>query len=162
MSCHWSHVGLGVSDLQRSRRFYEQVLGFVHDTTIEVEGPYIAGMMRLPQPARVRVAMMVKDGFTLELMQILEPGMRAFRERVLNEPGLTHLNIRCADVPAIRDRVETFGGTVLWETAQPRLEGSMASVSEAVYVRDPDGQLIELIPETEAPGGWRPFHLRGG
>lgn len=160
MSNYWSHVGVGVTDLARSRRFYEEVLGFEHERTIEVEGPYIARMMRLQQPLRVRVAMMVKDGFTLELMQILQPGMQPFRERVLNEPGLTHLNIRCAEVAAVRDRVERFGGTVLWETAQPRLEGDMASVSEAVYVRDPDGQLIELVPDVEAPGGWRPINLR--
>lgn len=160
MSIHWSHVGVGVTDLIRSRQFYEEALGFTHDRTIEVEGSYIARMMRLPEPLRVKVAMMVKDGFTLELMQILEPGMQPFRERVLNEPGLTHLNIRCTDVTLVRDRVARFGGSVLWETAQPRLEGAMASVSEAVYVRDPDGQLIELIPDVEAPGGWRPINLR--
>lgn len=160
MRVHWSHVGVGVSDLERSQRFYEEVLGFAHDCTIEVEGPYIARMMRLAEPLRVKVAMMVKDGFTLELMQVLDPGMQLFRERALNELGLTHLNMRCADVASVRDRVERFGGTVLWETVQPRLEGPMASVSEAIYVRDPDGQLIELIPDVEEPGGWRPINLR--
>ena len=160
MDIHWSHVGLSVTDLERSRRFYEEVFGFEHDTTIDVEGEDTATLMRLPLPCRVRVMMLVKSGFTLELMQNLDPGMKPFRERALNEPGLTHLNMRVEDVAEVRRRVVQFGGTVLEETILPELTGARAAFSHGTYIRDPDGQLIEVITDYRIEGGWIPDHLR--
>jgi hypothetical protein len=39
-------------------------------------------------------------------------------------------------------------------------EPEFAASSRAMYVRDPDGQLIEVVPNVAAPGGWLPRHLR--
>ena len=68
MSIHISHFGLGVTDVERSRAFYENVFGFEFDTEIVAEGPYVAQLMQLPTPCRVRAILLVKDGITLELL----------------------------------------------------------------------------------------------
>ena len=161
MSVHISHFGLGVTDVERSRAFYENVFGFEFDTEIVAEGPYVAQLMQLPTPCRVRAVLLVKDGFTLELLHTVEPGMKERRERVLNEPGLTHLNMRVTDAAEIREKVPKWGGTIVEPTVLPQMsDPDYGAYSEAMYVRDPDGQLIEVVPDVEAPGGWRPYHLR--
>jgi predicted enzyme related to lactoylglutathione lyase len=52
---------------------------------------------------------------------------------VFNEPGLTHLSISVVDLEAAAAQVEAHGGTVV------------STFPYAVMVRDPDGQLIELL-----------------
>ena len=161
MSAHLSHFGLAVTNIERSRAFYEEVFGFRFDTEIVAEGPYVAKLMRLPLPCRVRAVMLVKNGITLELLGTVEPAMEPFRERVLNEPGLTHLNIRVTDLADVRSKVERWGGQVIEETILPAMEDpAYDAYSHAMYVRDPDGQLIEVVPDVPAPGGWVPHHLR--
>jgi predicted enzyme related to lactoylglutathione lyase len=54
---------------------------------------------------------------------------------VLNEPGLTHLSVGVDDIGAVVASVAEFGGSVVAET----------DVGPAVFIRDPDGQLIELL-----------------
>ena len=162
MSVHISHFGLGVRDVEKSRASYENVFGFEFDTEIQAEGPYVAQLMRLPTPCRVRAVLLVKDGFTLELLHTAEPGMKERSERVLNEPGLTHLNMRVTDAAEIRQKVVKWGGTIVEDSVLPAMSGpEYGAYSEAMYVRDPDGQLIEVVPDVEAPGGWLPMHLRG-
>jgi hypothetical protein len=53
----------------------------------------------------------------------------------MDEPGLTHLSLSC-DVAAVRARVADYGGEVLTHT----------DIDVAIFIRDPDGQLVELLP----------------
>ena len=56
--------------------------------------------------------------------------------RVMNEIGLTHLSVSVEDIDATAALAELHGGSVLPET----------HVGAAVMIRDPDGQLLELLP----------------
>jgi predicted enzyme related to lactoylglutathione lyase len=56
----------------------------------------------------------------------------------MNEPGLTHISLSVDDVDDVCARVPEFGGDVI---------GS-SNIGTAVFVRDPDGQLVELLPMT--------------
>lgn len=55
----------------------------------------------------------------------------------LTETGLTHLSISVEDLAASCRRVAELGGQVLADTD---MDG------RAIMVRDPDGQLLELLP----------------
>ena len=59
-----------------------------------------------------------------------------FRPRTMNEPGLTHLSISVDDVRSAAERARQFGGEIIEES----------DLGAAIFVRDPDGQLIELLP----------------
>jgi predicted enzyme related to lactoylglutathione lyase len=54
----------------------------------------------------------------------------------MNEPGLTHLSISVEDVRAAADKAVECGGRLIEES----------DVGAALLIRDPDGQLIELLP----------------
>ena len=137
----FNHVGHVVSDLARARRFYEELLGFAYWWEFEVPDDLASPVLRVPAPMQMTAVYLVRDGFVLELMQFAAPGAQAERrERVMNEPGLTHISIAVADFEGVLARVPEYGGEVLLDTKNDMV----------AFVRDPDGQLIEL-----GTMGWR-------
>ena len=130
----FNHVGICVTDLERSKRFYEQVLQFRHWWELEAPEEGTSQLLQIPAPVGLRAVYLVRDGFVLELLHFAEAGARPFRERVMNEPGLTHLSLSVGDIPTVLEKVVPHGGQVIEET----------DMKAAVMIRDPDGQLIEL------------------
>ena len=54
----------------------------------------------------------------------------------MNEPGLTHLSISVDDVHGPAELAAEYGGQLIEDS----------DIGAALFVRDPDGQLIELLP----------------
>ncbi len=132
----FNHIGHCVTDLDRARRFYEELLGFKFLYEISPPDEMNSRLLRVSSPVGLRAAYLRLDGLILELLHFARPGNPAARERVMNEPGLTHLSISVRDVPDLLSRVPACGGTVLEET----------NLGAAVMIRDPDGQVIEILP----------------
>jgi lactoylglutathione lyase len=131
-----NHVGLCVTDATRSRRFYENVFGFTHRNTLEVEDAPAARLLRVSPPVGLTAIYLELEGFVLELLEFDRAGNDPARLRSFTEPGLTHLSFGTADISATCELVEAHGGQVLEDTALG---------TTAVLVRDPDGQLLELL-----------------
>ncbi len=132
-----NHVGLCVADLARARRFYEQALGFAHRRDLAVPDGAAGKLLRVPPPVGLSAVYLQLGDFTLELLQFDRDGNDPRRERSFTEPGLTHLSFTVADLAATCDLVRSHGGEVLDDTDVRGL---------AVMVRDPDGQMLELLP----------------
>lgn len=132
-----NHVGLCVSDLERSRRFYEELLGFGHQRDLQVPDQATARLLQVPAPVGLTAVYLERDGFVLELLHFDRDGNAPQRERSFTEPGLTHLSVSVDDLAATCARVAELGGEVLEDTEIPGM---------AVMIRDPDGQLVELLP----------------
>jgi lactoylglutathione lyase len=131
-----NHVGQCVTDLARSRRFYEHVLGFEFWREVVPPQAASAQLLGLDAPLDSRICYLRRDGFVLELFEYAATGHRHVpARRAMDEPGLTHLSVAC-EVATVCTRVGEFGGEVLSDT----------DVGSAVFIRDPDGQLIELLP----------------
>ncbi len=138
----FNHVGQCVADLERSRRFYVEVFGFEEVRRLHPPDEGSAHLLRLPPPLGVTACYLERDGFVLELLhfagaEVVDPG----RRRVVNEPGLTHVSLGVDDLDAALAAVEAHGGEVLADT----------NIGVAVFVRDPDGQLIELLTSWTPP-----------
>lgn len=137
MANAYSHVGLCVTDLERSRRFYEEVFGFRSAFEFTTSGEETPRLLRLPAPLTLDAVYLWLEGLLLELLAFdstTDP-----TARVMNEPGLTHLSIFVDDLQAVLAAVPQFGGTVRDDT----------NIGVAAFVEDPDGQAIEVI----GPGG---------
>ncbi|MEZ0350686.1 VOC family protein [Mycobacterium sp. pR1184] len=135
----FNHVGLCVADTQRSRRFYEEVLGFQFWWELEPPDNLTAQVVQLPEPLGVKATYLVRDGFVLELIDYSKRQVHAGPQRVMDEVGLTHISLSVSDLAAVLARVPEFGGSVVDE-----------AVSEMMgIIRDPDGQIIELVTD-----GW--------
>ncbi len=131
----FSHVGQCVRDLDVSRAFYVEVLAFEEVMELDVSGPQSAKLLRLPDPVEMHAVYLKRDGFVLELLAFAQPEPLAPRVRPITEPGLTHLSVGVDDIDATCAAVIAHGGTVFEESRLPN----------AVFVADPDGQIIELL-----------------
>ena len=138
MGVAYNHLGQCVTDLDRSRRFYVEVLGFEVEREIQPPDDLSATLLRLEPPLGMTACYLRRDGLVLELLHFAGEGAtpRPFVERRMNDPGLTHLSFSVDDVPATCARVTEYGGGVLGDT----------DIGAGIFVRDPDGQLIELLP----------------
>lgn len=133
----FNHVGQCVTDLERSKRFYCELFGFVVEREINPPDEMSAKLLSLEPPLGMTASYLVRDGLVLELLHFGASGhAQAFRARAMNEPGLTHVSLSVDDVDGVCARLPEYGGSVV--------EGS--NIGSGVFVRDPDGQLLELLP----------------
>jgi lactoylglutathione lyase len=131
----FNHIGICVTDLERSRRFYEEVLQFRYWWELAVPDESASRLLQLPEPLGVEAVYLTRGRFVLELIHFAHGGAGRDRPRVMNEPGLTHLSIAVPDIPEALRKVVPNGGEILEDTD---MGGS------AIMIRDPDGQLLEL------------------
>jgi len=133
----FNHVGQCVTDLERSKRFYCELLGFVPDREINPPDKLSAQLLGLTPPLAMTASYLVRDGLVLELLHFAAPGRtEPYRPRAMNHPGLTHISLSVEDLDGVLARVGDYGGEVLADS----------NIGSGVFVRDPDGQLVELLP----------------
>lgn len=130
-----THVGQCVADLERARRFYVEALGFREERRLQPPDDVCGTLLRVHQPVGLTAVYLSRGDFVLELLHYERPGNPPARERAMTEPGLTHLSLTTDDLDGALAAVEALGGEVLADT----------HVGVAVMVRDPDGQLLELL-----------------
>ena len=133
----FNHVGQCVTDLERSKRFYCELLDFTLDREINPGDELSAKLMGLTPPLAMTASYLVRDGLVLELLHFAAPGQtQPAQPRAMNQPGLTHISLSVEDLDGVLGRVADYGGVVLAET----------NVGGGVFIKDPDGQLVELLP----------------
>ena len=142
MPAAFSHVGICVSDLERSRYFYREGLGFDEVGSHHV-GHEFASLMEVAG-VDLDSVMVARDGVTVELLSFRAPGWTGEPvRRPMNQLGLTHLSFRVDDVDVAASAIERAGGMVIDGT---RTTLDVPGVSlDFVYCTDPDGTRIELM-----------------
>jgi lactoylglutathione lyase len=139
----YNHTGQVVTDLERSKRFYQEVLGFQFWYEISPPDEMTATLNCLEPPLEITASYLTLDGFVLELMHYAADGAAApYVPRAMNEPGLTHLSISVDDVQATAELAVRHGGQIV----------EASDIGVALFIRDPDGQLLELLPATFRAG----------
>ncbi len=132
-----NHLGIVVSDLERSKRFYQEVLGFrvwYEDSSVPDEA--VSRLLGLAAPLAARLCYLELDGYTIELMHFSAPEAKVQRrERPLSETGLSHLSVSVDDIRTSAAHAVECGGSIV----------ESSDLGIALMIRDPDGQLIELL-----------------
>ena len=134
-----AHSGMGVADLARSVRFYCELLGFEMCRTLDLASEHVSDFLRLDPPADLKAIYLMLGDFQLELMAFDPPGGDRVRARKMNEIGLTHISIGLDSVPEVLARLTEYGGEFV-----SRID------DKAAMIRDPDGQLVEILDGTYA------------
>jgi catechol 2,3-dioxygenase-like lactoylglutathione lyase family enzyme len=139
-----THVGLCVSDMERSLRFYRDLLGFRFESELRIGGEPTDTLLGL-RDVTLHAVYLARDGVRLELLHFASPPAPPRRARVMNEHGLTHLSFRVEDLEATMAALRAAGERILDETVI-RIPAFGAA---ACFVVDPNGQLLELV---QSPG----------
>jgi lactoylglutathione lyase len=135
----FNHVGLCIADRERSRRFYEGLLGFQFWWELDAPDDSTDKLLQLEKPVGLHATYLVRDGLVLELLDYSERSVHVGADRVMDQVGLTHISFSVSDLGAVLESVEAFGGSVVEGTAS----------KQSAMIRDPDGQLLELLSD-----GW--------
>jgi len=127
------HVGITVSDVERSLGFYRDLLGMRVVADTRLTRPEIAALLD------------TQDGRILELLEYAQPpGHRL--EYTNRDSGSAHVALQVDDLDRIRAGIGAAGGSEISRhpvTAQDT-EGIFAG-ARLLYVRDPDGMILELV-----------------
>ncbi len=138
MAASVSHMGLCVSDLDRSLRFYCDGLGFEPQIKYDI-GNEFAATMEIDADVKLVSQMIVRDGLMIELLHFISPGVIGDPNPVRNQRGFTHLSFNVDDVNETIATLVEHGGTLIESTR------TVNEMGEIVFVTDPDGTRIELM-----------------
>jgi len=133
-----SHVGLCVTDVERSRRFYCEGLGFEVAEAHEIDDTF-GRALEVDGEVRLTSQFIRKEGMAIELLGYASPGVHGEPSRSRNQLGLTHLSFYVTDVDAAAAQLVDLGAKVLDDTR------TVLGDFELVFLADPDGVRIELM-----------------
>jgi len=141
----FSHVGVCCSDLERSTRFYTEVLGFTEVFTMEFGDEVSATMEQ--QGIRFESRMLRRGDVRLELLHWLEPEADGDRTRKpMTKFGMTHLCFRVDDIDDLVEVADRAGGQAHRHTLSELPEAGVGGQSvKLLYLTDPDGVRIECM-----------------
>jgi lactoylglutathione lyase len=120
-----AHIGIRVHDLERSVRFYE-LLGFTK--TAGPIGPEPVAILDHPSGVEVNLVLNAPDANEPNILMDVPQ----------KHPGITHFALLCPDIMAAKQQLESAGIAL---SGGPLRLGPEA---QAIFVRDPDRNVIEL------------------
>ncbi|MHB1986463.1 MAG: VOC family protein [Acidimicrobiales bacterium] len=135
------HVGLSVSNIERSFEFYERLLGRLRDFSTESEGPELSKAVGVPN-AQLRFGFITLGSIHLELLEYRNE--RRDRYELANcDVGATHV---CFEVVDLAEAMTALAedGIAFYSPPLHIEEGPLAGYS-FVYFDDPDGITLELF-----------------
>jgi catechol 2,3-dioxygenase-like lactoylglutathione lyase family enzyme len=144
MATGFHHIGISVADLDRSIAFYRDWFGMAEaGETVRFGGEDYLRIMGLPSPEG-RMCMMAKDSLMLEMFEFARPTPAAKDPNYsVADHGLTHFGVCVENIDEIYERMSAAG--VRFHCPVLNFPGGM----KAVYGRDPDGNVFELLEQVE-------------
>ncbi|HSS09952.1 MAG TPA: VOC family protein [Acidimicrobiales bacterium] len=142
MATSTHHVGICVTDLDRSLRFWCDGLGF-ETTMVAPVGSQWADALEIGGEVKFTAHFIKKDGFEFELLAYESPRVHGQPSASRNQVGFTHLALYVDDLDATIARLVDCGGTVIQSTRTKIGQGPESI--ELVFVADPDGVRVELM-----------------
>ena len=146
------HVGVVVSDIEFSKKFYEG-LGFKAESEpIYETGQNISEVLGFEKVTILTLKMFLNEnhfsiwresGFRLELIQYLEPEGQTFSSQLNNYVGKVHLSFSITNLEHSLSEIVRLGGLVPFP-AKKTSDGNHLMV----YALDPNGVPLELISKS--------------
>lgn len=137
----FNHVGISVTDLDRSIAFYREMFGMEPlGEPFVFKGPQMAEIMDIPD-VEGRMCMIAKGSMWLELFEFTSPrGKQKGRNYPVSDHGYSHFGMTVDDVQATYDRLKAAGVPI-----HGRLQTFAGGGMRAAYCRDPDGNVFEIM-----------------
>lgn len=141
----YSHTNLIARDWRQLAHFYQQALGCVPiPPERDLNTPWLGKATGVPSAALQGIHLRLPGhgpaGPTLEIFQYQQVADASLP--VPSQPGYGHIAFGVDDVPATRETIVALGGRDLGEIVTAEIDG--AGQVTFVYLRDPEGNIIEL------------------
>lgn len=147
-------VTVGVPDLERAQRFYQQVFDYVTHATATVTGPAYETLWQMPAGLTGEVAVLGPAGATSGLLRLVafdRPGEPYWGDYSrAQDYGHYALNIRVPEIRAAISRIKDNGGRSRSEPTHWRVTPELAAWDSLSY--DPDGVILDVFQLETAAG----------
>lgn len=146
------HVALGVSDLQKAREFYSNVVGFnqvIHESDDEeipqeVSSGRKTRVVVLRQPPDLKSNLPILEAGTLKLVKTPDyKGKRTFEGRRWGDIGCMEFALDVTELSRTYEEMIARGAEECHPPA--RVDMGSGSIGYVAYVKDPDGNFIEMV-----------------
>ena len=135
------HFGIVVRDMERSLRFYRDLLGLTVVRSMNESGAYIDNMLALDN-VRVKTVKMASAGEAalVELLEFDSHRCRRSLDREIYAIGPSHVAFTVDDIEVVRRRLAEAGVPF---NAPP--QKSPDGYAKVTFCKDPDGTPVELV-----------------
>jgi catechol 2,3-dioxygenase-like lactoylglutathione lyase family enzyme len=137
------HVGITVSDIDRSIEFYQKYFGFELERKSVFPPEFIEAVPQLYRQKKGTYShfafLRSPDGVVLELFQF--SSMEPAEQPVWNRPGYHHI---CLKVDNVIDTYKKMSADGIEFYFEPKIKEDSAELSHWVFFKDPDGNMVEL------------------
>ena len=140
MDIDFTHVGITVSDLDASVKFYEEVFGFTCRDRHTFDEEFISrcpDLYKLSGTIANAAFIQASNGIVLELFQFI-PSLPDDGRFAWNRTGITHIAFTIENLPEFAKRMMAKNVRFCMDVLEKQ-DGS-----HWVFVQDPDGNLIEV------------------
>lgn len=147
-------ISMTVSDLDRSVKFYTEVLSFTLESHSEQHGDTVSRVLGVPD-ARIASARLRLGNERLELIDFLTDVGRAIpADSRSNDQWFQHIAIVVSDMDRAYAHLATAGAAAISVSPQTLPAWNpVAKGIRAYYFKDPDGHVLEII---QFPRPWPP------
>ena len=145
------HVGITVTDIDRSIQFYRDILGLTFKGEMTMEGDETDKLFNMKN-IKVRVAYLQSGGNLIcppvELLQFYNTDTINYKP-MLNQVSISEICFKTENIEEDYKNLQSKGVEFISEPQFFDLSSQSFGKSKAVYFKDPDGIVLELIEVIE-------------
>ena len=131
-----------VNDLEKTRDFWINTLGFKLHIEAKEESPYIDELLAIKDPMLTTVKLIDSKGFIIELLKFENYQVGNSWSGDLKTSGLTHIALTVDNLDELVDILRKLDYQTLSE-----IKTSPNKKVKVVFVRGPEGIMLELVQE---------------
>jgi glyoxylase I family protein len=154
------HISVTVADMDRSLAFYRDLLGLKEVERHRLEGETISTMAGKPEVLLqvVRLAAPDTPGILLDLQQYLKPEGKVSNAQ-LGDVGHAHF---CFGVPDLDQAFQELTAKGVEFVSRPVQFDLGWGILDVVFMKDPDGFIVELVGAPQAKSAGQVLDHGGG
>jgi catechol 2,3-dioxygenase-like lactoylglutathione lyase family enzyme len=135
-------VGIVVNDLEKTRDFWINILGFKLHIEAKEESPYIDELLAIRDPALTTVKLIDSNGFIIELLKFENYQIENSWSGNLKTTGLTHIALT---VDNLDELVEVLAKDNYQKVSDIKV--SPNGKVKVVFIKGLEGLMLELVEE---------------
>ena len=136
------HIGIVVNDLEKTRDFWINTIGFKLHIEAKEESPYIDELLAIRNPGLTTVKLIDSKGFIIELLKFENYEVGNSWSGDLKTTGLTHIALTVDNLDQLVGILKELDYQTISE-----IKTSPNKKVKVVFVKGPEGIMLELVQE---------------